>query len=403
MHKSPQFNLSIQQDQRLIMSAAMQRAFHVLQLPVEELSHWLEQEIQQNPVLNLPASSANDFDTSLIPYRLTLYEHLISEINLHFSTEQEKRIARHFAGSLDHNGHLTLSPEELNGHESILHRFQRMEPLGIGARSAQEALLIQLEGKEASPLYTMIAHHYQDLLHLRLSKLAKKIHLPLKEVKSLIHNELRMLNPFPGRGFDDAINPSLTADILLIQEEDSWRVEVNDSFLPSVEIHASYLQALEETKLKQDEVTFIRRHLASGKWLIRILERRKKILQEIATYLLKQQRDFFEGIAQAPTPLTMKEVAQALSLSESTMTRAIVNKSLASPRGLQTFRSFFSRGLPAKDLLLKLIDQETEPLSDEALSKLLEAQGLPCARRTVTKYRKELKIGSASQRKMKKP
>ena len=413
MGRNLHFSQCVQQDQRLIMSVAMERAFHVLQLPTEELADWLEQEIEQNPVLDLPYSSAKEFDPSSTPSKPSLYDHLLFEIAIHFTTEEEKEIARYFAGSLNSKGMLTLSAEEIKGKEEVLNIFQRMDPKGVGARSVQEALLIQLEEKSHSLAYSLVSNHYHDLLHLRLQKIAKEMNLSLSKVKAIIHKQIRPLNPFPASSYQDETNPILTADVTIHNEENGWSIEVNDSTLPPIQIHPYYLNALEGKELKKDETALIRRHLAAGKWLIRIIDRRKKTLQEIATYLLKRERDYFEGIASAPTPLTMKEVAQALSLSESTITRAIANKALATPRGLLTFRSFFDHGLrsikgevsskEAKDLLLKLIKQEGVPLSDEALSKQLLSRGIQCARRTVTKYRKELKIGSASQRKLWKP
>ncbi len=413
MGRDLHFSQCVQQDQRLIMSVAMERAFHVLQLSTEELADWLEQEIEQNPVLDLPRSPAKEFDPSSTPSKPSLYDHLLFQVAMHFTVEEEKEIAYYFAGSLNRKGMLTLSTEEVKGKEKILHVFQRMEPKGVGARSVQEALLIQLEERGHSLAYTLILNNYHDLLHLRLQKIAREMNLTLSKVKAIIHKQIRPLNPFPASGYQDEANPILTADVTLHNKENVWSVEVNDSILPPIQIHPYYLNALEEKELKNDEIALIRRHLSAGKWLVRIIDRRKKTLQEIATYLLKRETDYFEGITSAPTPLTMKEVAKALSLSESTITRAIANKALATPRGLLTFRSFFDQGLrsikggvsskEAKDLLLKLIKQEEVPISDETLSKQLLSRGIQCARRTVTKYRKELKIGSASQRKLWKP
>lgn len=413
MGKNLHFNQCIQQDQRLIMSVAMERAFHILQLPTEELADWLEKEIEQNPVLDLPCSSAKAFDPSFTPSKPSLYDHLLFEIALHFTTEEEKEIARYFAGSLDNKGMLTLSTEEIKGKEKVLEVFQRMEPKGVGARSIQEALLIQLEEEKHSLVYSLVLNHYHDLLHLRLQKISNEMNLSLSKVKAIIHKQICLLNPFPASNYQDEMNPILIADVTLHNEEGIWSVEVNDSTLPLIQIHPYYLNALEEKELENDEIVLIRRHLAAGKWLIRAVDRRKKTLQEIATYLLKREKDYFEGITSTPNPLTMKELAKALSVSESTITRAIANKALATPRGLLTFRSFFNQGLrsikgdisskEAKDLLLKLIKQEEAPLSDEALSKQLLSRGIQCARRTVTKYRKELKIGSAAQRKLWKP
>ncbi len=404
------FQQSIRQDHRLVMSVAMERAFQVLMMPTIELSDWLEREIEKNPLLDLQKSYCEPFDQSMIRSEVTLYDYLMKEIGVYFQTEREKAIAREIAGSLDEKGFLTLSPEELIGKEDVLRKFQQIEPLGIGARSVQETLLIQLEDKKERPIYRIVALHYDDLLHNRLKIISKKLKISIVEIKKMIQNDLRPLNPYPGRAFQREINSDLVADITIQKEGGLWSVEVNDSNLPSFQIHEFYLDALENQSLKSDEVDYIRRHLAAGKWLTRILGRRKKTLHEIATYLLKQQRDFLEGITDAPIPMTMKEVAEALALSESTITRAIADKGVATPRGLLKLRSFFTCGIQssrgeisnqeAKDLLLKLIHQEKDPLSDEALSQKLKKRGIQCARRTVTKYRKELKIASASQRKV---
>lgn len=401
---------SIRQDQRLIMSVAMERAFHVLMMPNLELGDWLEREIEKNPLLEIRYSSSKPYDTSLIRSKVTLYDYLSHEIELLFETPQEKEIAREIAGSLDEKGFLTLSEEELVGKEAILRKFQQIEPIGLGARDVREALLLQLEEKKKLPIYQIIDLHYDDLLHNRLGKISKSLKINIFEIKEMIYNDLRLLDPFPGRFFENDFNPPLIPDVSIIKEGDFWRIEVNDSGLPTFEVHETYLRVLEDPHSKQTEINFIRRHLAAGNWLIRILHRRKKILQEIATYLLKKQREFLEGIQESPSLMTMKEVARALTLSESTITRAIAHKSIATPRGLLKFRSFFTHALQskqgnisnqeAKDLLLKMIDQEKEPLSDQQLSEKLSERGIQCARRTVAKYRKELKIGSAHQRKM---
>jgi len=407
------FSQNIKQDQRLIMSYAMKRAFHVLQLPTDELANFLEEEVEKNPVLHLNASSAKEFDPSLTPSKPSLYEHLETEISHHFSSKEEKEIAKYLAGSLDHKGLLTLGDEELKGKEEVLLVFQQMHPKGIGARSIQEALLLQLDEKSHPLAYRLIKHHYKDLLHLRLQKIGAEMKLGVDEVKTLIQKEIRPLSPFPASGFETEINPILVPDVTITKEDEVWSVDVNDSLIPTFQIHPTYLDYLEKASLKNDEISFIRRHLASGKWLLRAVDRRKKTLLEIASYLLKKEKDYLDGKTSAPMPLTMKEVAKALALSESTITRAIANKSLATPRGLLTFKSFFSNALSAangavstseaKILLQKLIQNETTPLSDEELSKKLLDQGVKCARRTVAKYRKELKIGSASERKLWKP
>lgn len=404
---------SVRQDHRLIMNVAMERAFHVLMMPSVELNDWLEMEIEKNPLLKLTKSSSKPIDQSLIRSEVTLYSYLMHEIELHFQTHREKEIAKELAGSLDEKGFITLSSEELLGKEDILKKFQQIEPIGLGARNVREALLVQLEIKIDQPIYQIVSLHYDDLLHNRLGKISKSLKISIPDLKKIIQKDLRPLNPFPGRQFHHDFNPYLSADVSIQKEGDLWSIEVNDADLPTFEIHESYLEELKNPSLKHEEMDFIRRYIAAGNWLERIVQRRKKTLQEIATYLLKKQKNYLEGSAANPSPMTMREVAEALSLSESTITRAMAHKTVATPRGLLKFRSFFTHSIQsqqgkisnqeAKDLVMKLIGMEKEPLSDATISEKLKTQGIQCARRTVAKYRKELKIGSASQRKIWKP
>lgn len=406
---------NIRQDQRLVMNMAMQRAFDVLQMPIHELSDWLEREIEQNPLLEISSSrdkSHSCLETTIAntPSRHTYLQEAIRD---HFETEEEQAIAEYIAGSLDDKGFLTLSKEESyhsdEAFKCVLHAFQRMEPVGLGARDVQEALLIQLEvkGKKNSTIYHIVKEHYNDLLHSRYRAITKLFRLTLGELKRMIQTQLRPLNPFPGQLFTTMHNPAITPDIRVEKVGENWKVEVCEGDLPSFHIHESYL---ETHNLKREDRDYIRRHVAAGKWLYRILDRRKETLQQIMLCIVKKQTDFLEGIAQAPHPMTMSEIASALQKSESTVTRTIANKYVDSPLGLISMRSFFTQPIHtqegavsnkrAKDLLVKLIEQEDSPLSDESLSLLLKAQGIPCARRTVTKYRKQLKILSAAERKL---
>ena len=397
---------SIRQDQRLVMNAAMEQAFHILMMPTLELSEWLELEIEKNPLLKLTKSTSyNDLSTS-IPSSPTLYEHLLHEIELHFTIREEKEVARIFAGSLDDKGFITLSEEELEGKEAILEKFQQMNPLGIGARNPQEALLIQLHDKKGSLAYALVSDFYPDLLRSRLGKIAKAFHVSEKKIQEIIQKKIRPLNPFPGAAFYQESNPVLSSDLVFEKEGETWKVEVQSSHLPKIEVDETYLNLL-----KKEESEWLRRYLAGSNWLKRSVTRRQSILYAIGTYLLKRQRKFLEGIASSPSPMTMKEMAKDLELSESTVTRALSRKGASTPRGLIPLRDFFTYSIKsdqgmisnqeAKMLILQLIKHESAPLSDNALSKKLKERGIQCERRTVAKYRKELNIGTASERRLK--
>ncbi|MCB1082059.1 MAG: hypothetical protein KDK63_02825, partial [Chlamydiia bacterium] len=200
-------------------------------------------------------------------------------------------------------------------------------------------------------------------------------------------------------------NPVLSSDLVFEKEGETWKVEVQSSHLPKIEVDETYLNLL-----KKEESEWLRRYLAGSNWLKRSVTRRQSILYAIGTYLLKRQRKFLEGIASSPSPMTMKEMAKDLELSESTVTRALSRKGASTPRGLIPLRDFFTYSIKsdqgmisnqeAKMLIFQLIKHESAPLSDNALSKKLKERGIQCERRTVAKYRKELNIGTASERKM---
>lgn len=411
---------TVKQDQQFIMNFAMKRAFTVLQMPLIELSEWIYSELEQNPIFEVKSPHLSS-DLAWAQKEDSLYEYLEKEINLYFTSPKERELARFIAGSLDSKGFLTLSHEELCKRfhltptelNDVLYLFHQIEPIGMGAQNVQEALCLQIiyQGREKSNLYQLISKHYDDLLHNRLDIIAKAMHLSIKAVKDLIQKELKSFNPFPAHRFTQYLERKIVADLTIDKEEGFWKVEVSEDFLPQFHIHPYYIKSLNENKLSKEEHHFICHHLKSEKWLIRILDRRKKILMAIGSYIMKKQVNFLEGIEETPLPLTRKKMAKALDLSESTITRAIYEKYVATPRGLFALNIFFTPSLETKrgiisnqvvkNLLLQIIQNENkkDPLSDQALSDALDAKGIPCARRTITKYRKELKIGARSQRK----
>ena len=394
------------QDQRLVMNMAMERAFAVLQMPTLELKEWLETEIEQNPLLELERTQSSWSDFSGVESRPTLYEILNQQIPLYYETLEEQEAARWIAGNLDENGFFeqeVLSPFLAK----VLETFHTMEPLGIGAHSPQHALILQSQDPCLDQLLT---HHYDDLLHQRLNKMTKELKISEAELKKLIHDKLRPLNPFPGRCFHPNTNSSLEADLIIQFENDRYSVEICHSLLPSFHISPYYLKRLESKNISKEEIHTIRRYLAAGKWLERIMSRREKTLYEIGLYLIEKQRAFLEGSAGTPKPMTMKQLAEDLGLSNATIHRTVSQKAIFTPRGLMKLRDFFTQEIvtpkgtisnqAAKNLLLQLISQEKHPLTDAALANLMAQAGIPCARRTIAKYRKELNIGPASQRKL---
>ncbi len=411
------------QDQRLIMSFAMQRAFKVLQMPIQTLAAFIECEIASNPLLEhaekcLP-SNAQDFT---IPFKTTLYEHLLKQIHPHFNTIEEKGIAEILIGYLDKKGFLTDELYEickehqlpLKLTEHVLKDLHHFDPVGIGAKDVRMTLMIQLEvlGKIESLGYEILKNHFQDLIEHRLSNIEKKLKISKEELKTILQKEISTLQPHPGYQFLNTTAPAIIPDVIIDYEEDRWNVDVNEKPLPHLKVAPKYLNELSSNHLPSQERDFMRKYLASSNWLFRILGRRKKTLRDITRLLIQKQGAYLNGEHNRLVPMTMREIAEILELNESTIARAIADKYIASPRGLLKMRHFFTHKLntpdgekisnqTAKDLLIKLIEQEdkSSPLTDDAISSRLKQKGIPCARRTIAKYRKQLSIAPAYQRK----
>ncbi len=402
------------------MNLSMRRAFAVLQMPSFELSEWLYSELSKNPIFEVKRS--NRFQhLDWIEKKDSFYEYLEKEIILHFRDPKQREVAYFIAGSLNGKGFLTVPQKEICKTlkitavelKNVLVNFHQIEPIGLGAQDAREALLLQLTHRKEgqSPLYRLINKHFEDLLHNRIDVIAKGMNISIQEVKQLISEKLKSLDPFPGSRFSCAKAQEITPDLFIHQEDGFWKVGIPGDDMPNFYINPYYTKLLKQETQTVEERNFIRRHLASGKWLIRTLERRNKILMAIGSYVVKKQRSFLEGRESTPFPLKREEAAASLQLSKSTIARAIYQKYVSTPRGILPLNFFFPRSLKTtqkpisprgvKTLVGQLIEKEDKqaPLSDQALSEQLKAKGIFCARRTVAKYRKELKISPSCRRK----
>lgn len=423
MSYSIEFRQQLKQEQKLVMTQAMHMAFHVLTLPILELSSWVEGEVEKNPLLQLPLlprKKPEEF-LELVQVQESLYFYLLRMIPLHFKEEEERKVAEYIAASLNEKGFLSFSIQELatqipiecNKLQEILHRFHQIEPIGMGSVNAQQSLLIQLEAKsrEKGITYAVVQHHFEDFIHRRFASIAKRLAISPKKLEEEIKRDLLTLSPFPAHSFSTEKTHHLTADIFATKEEEGWKIEVNEEWLPSLSIEPFYLNVLKEKGGNIAERKWMKPFLSSRKWLLQTLEKRKKILLSITTYLTKNQGAYLEGVNHSPHPIGLKEVAFALELHTSTIARATANKVISTPRGLIKMRDCFTSALhtkegvistqKAKELLASFLKEEdqTHPFSDQELSKKLEELGVFCARRTVAKYRKQLEILSSHKRK----
>jgi RNA polymerase sigma-54 factor len=428
--------------QTLIPSLAMQQAFFVLQLPQLELAEWLHLQIEQNPLLEYkeekgsttPALEEKELDFSqrdfgildyldetftnavfpetqessqeeTLSYSISLGEHLMTQAKDVFSSSLELSKAETVIGNLDHRGFLG----DVLVDEDVLKVIQTFDPPGIAARDLQQSLLIQLEarGQKKSLLYVILSQYFQDLLQNKFPDLEKKLRIPSHTLKKTLQKDLFSLDFQPGAKFTSHVSPPIIPDVFLYKIAEEWTIEINETHLPQITI-----SEFSSTPLSSSEKEYFRLHTAKGKWLLHIIRRRNTTLKRIAHYLLKHQQHFFNGALNQLVPLNMQDAAKELDLNASTIARATAHKYIAAPHGVFSMRNFFSHAFntsrgktmshhTVKNLLLDLIAKENKsaPLSDDRIVTILSSQGIQCARRTITKYRKCLHIPSSQQRK----
>ena len=394
-------------EKRLAMTFRLQQARAILQMPQLELSQLIREEIDKNPLLEEIGSSKKKAPEIEIAAPDSLYDRLFSQIREHFSLPQEKHIAEKLLEFLDEKGFLSTPFEEISKTiqepifrvQSIVKVLQTFEPAGIFACNLQESLLIQLkaQGEDASPSFHLVKDHFKDLIHGRYSAIKKKVaNLDLAEAIQ----KLASLNLRPLESCHREIVQTIIPDLVLSQTKQGWSVGINEEDFPKFRIHSEY-ESIETHSL--EEKATLRLWLNQGKWLLHSLKRRKKILLQIGTYLMRYQSEYFAQKGNLK-PLTLSDLSSEFQLHESTLSRAISGKYAETPKGIIPLKSLLTssnESVDSKRLLQDLIEQENKqnPLTDEEISLELEKRGCKTARRTISKYRKELKIRSASARK----
>ncbi|MFN0065693.1 MAG: RNA polymerase factor sigma-54 [Chlamydiales bacterium] len=443
---SQHFAQQQKQIHRLILSPQMQQALNLLQLPIQELSSLICEELTLNPLLEFPdgeeeidifpemerdsrltysqreEEDLKSFIENTISYEYTLQDSLNKQAHESFNDPQMVAWAAVLIGYLDDDGFLGTDLIEISLLENIplqkleetLREIQTFEPLGVGARSCQEALLIQLRafGKENSLAYRIIDTSFDDMLHNRIPLIAKKNHTNAQEIHAVILREIAPLDLHPGSHLSAKKSHFLTPDVTILFHDERFSIEINEGRLSSLRFNPTYLHMLEDETLPEETKEYIKEKITSSKWLLRNLHERNHTLYRITEEIIQFQRLFLTDPKGQLTPLTMKEIAEKLELHESTIARAVSKKILCCPRGIFPLRSFFTNAYvteagenisanTVKECVQQIIAHEDKraPFSDEVISQMIKEKGIDCARRTVAKYRQELHIGNASMRK----
>lgn len=343
----------------------------------------------------------------------TLQQHVLEQLQAAEATPAVREAMQVLVGSLDARGFLVSSPEELaltfslrlDDVEAARHLLGTFEPRGLGARDLRECLLLQLQGR-GQPLAERIVRDHLDLLaRNKRPEIARTLGTSLADVNEAAAF-IGTLDPNPARDFAPDDNRYVNPDVRMFRDEaGAWQVELNHDDVPRLRIGHGYKDLLVDPATPPDARAFIRDKIRSGKFVIQCLEQRQDTLRRIAAILAAHQRDF---LARGPShlkPLTMRQVAEAVGVHETTVSRAVAGKFAETPHGVFELRRFFTSGYQTreggdlantsvKDRIAALVAAEdpAKPLSDDAIVRLLADGGLKIARRTVAKYREALHI-----------
>ena len=354
---------------------------------------------------------------------MSLQDFLFNQFNLLDITAEQRLIGENVIYNVDDNGYLQSGVEEIAAAsnnapaadvESVLKLVQTLDPPGVAARDLRECLLLQLTEPEKHPLEKqLIEHHLEDIHMNRFPKIMKDTNRTVEEIQNAIDYIKAHLNPRPGNVFGGEIPQYITPDIIVEQADNGeYEVRLEDTQLPQLYISPLYHKMLTDGSTPEQAKEFIRRKIQAARWLIDSIEQRRNTLKKISMEIVKIQRDFLDRGITELKPLKMRTVADSTSVHVSTVSRAIAEKYVQTPRGIFPLKFFFTGGTrnfegtmtsrkSVKQLLLDVIKEENRgnPLSDGGIASKLQGQGIDIARRTVTKYRKALKIPSSRRRK----
>ncbi|MCU7806644.1 MAG: RNA polymerase factor sigma-54 [Candidatus Thiodiazotropha sp. (ex Semelilucina semeliformis)] len=358
----------------------------------------------------------------------TLHEHLTWQMNLTPFTPHDHLIATNLIDSISDDGYFTGKLEEillsldvqddeitLEDVEAVLHRIQAFDPPGIVARGPQECLLIQLGQLPAStPHIDQAIHlcrdHFNHLANQDQNQIKRRLKIgddELSEIMQLI----RSLNPHPGTLIAQSEPEYVIPDVFVSKHKGRWLVELNGESTPKLRVNSEYASLIRRADQSEDN-TFLKNHLQEARWFIKSLMSRNETILRVATKIVEYQRGFFEHGEEAMKPLVLRDIAEALEMHESTISRVTTQKYMHTPRGTLEFKYFFSSHVSTsaggecsstaiRALIKKLVAAElpNKPLSDNKIATILSDQGIEVARRTVAKYRESMSIPPSNERK----
>jgi len=461
--------------QQLVMTPQLQQAIKLLQLSRFELLEAVQQELLENPMLEEAAKDSSEemeaqvqpneqrvdvsFDDSelmrnadwenylgdfsstakqtqfketealeeMMSYEArlsgkpSLEGHLMWQLCLSNITEEEEIIGEAIIGNLDSQGYLGSTVEEIASEalsplklvESVLHRLQRFDPVGVAARSPRECLLIQLEmlGQDDPILISLVDEHLEDIQKRRYKPLLRKFKIQMEDLKAYL-DILQSLDPMPGASYGSDNTVYVSPDVFVYEYEDDFVIVMNDDGLPKLQLSPYYMDDM-TLAVKGPDREYLHDKMRSAMWLMKSLHQRQRTLYKVVESIVRFQRGFFEHGVTKLKPLILKDVADDIEMHESTVSRITTSKYVATPHGIYELKFFFNSALEMDDgtqvgsesvkaVIKKLVSEEDakHPYSDEKIAAVLkERLDVNIARRTVAKYRAVLGIESSSKRK----
>ncbi|HXG09348.1 MAG TPA: RNA polymerase factor sigma-54 [Gemmataceae bacterium] len=479
-------------DQKMILAPRMIQSMEILQLPIMALQERIQQELQENPVLELQEASDDpaaeeepkpeepadgpdpdskelvidetgdneeDFDRlealsrdweehfneehrpssnsreeesdrkhdamqNMASRPQSLQDYLNEQLVLLDLTDEQAELVRYLIANIDDRGWLASPLEELAKSydrpvtreqlEEALAVIHRLDPPGVGARDLKECLLLQLtpETPHRDVLEVLIRNHLEDIEHNRLPAIQRKTGFDLATIKAAIET-LRHLNLRPGSQFSASNTPYVVPDIIVERnEKGDYDVRLVDDWLPKIYISPRYRELRHDRRADPKAREYLKRKIQAAEWLLDSIQQRRNTLEKVTRAIIQHQKAFLEKGPEYIEPLKMQQIADQVGVHVTTVSRAVDDKWVQTPRGIFALKRFFGGGTTTasgedvawetiKQKLLEIINNEdkSNPLSDEDLVNKLAEAGYPVARRTVTKYRKMLNIPSSRQRK----
>jgi RNA polymerase sigma-54 factor len=441
--------------QQQVLAPQLQQSLQILQVPMLELRNLVQQELQTNPTLEDESSEptiedkqaerdefAEEFDRlakldeewrdymaqsasysgrssedeerrqfffdSLVKEE-TLQQHLFEQVRSSYLNPTDRVTAELLIGNIDERGFLQAGPEEIAQNtgmeaadiERVLLTVQTFHPVGVGSRDLRECLLVQLRriGKEGSLEWRIVERFLEDLGKRRFPEIARRLGTTVEQVQRAA-NFIGTLDPKPGQIFTSDPNNYVLPDVTVERIGGDWQISLNGDQIPHLRISNTYKDLMAQDGNGAEVKDYIRDKIRSGKFLIKSIHQRQQTISNIAHEIVGRQKDFLESGPSALHPMTMVQIADAVGVHETTVSRAISGKYMATPHGVYEMKYFFTPGYQTssgesmsntsvKGAIAELVKGEDtkNPLSDKEIVEILSQRGIPIARRTVAKYR----------------